>query len=405
MMASNGGRGRSARAAFVILVLAGMSGAEATPYIPATDSAVLERVSARSDLDRLEPLRRRLAGNRRDLPAALELAQQFLRMGRTAGDPRFTAYAEAALLPWMGDKNIPEPVLVLQATALQNQHQFAPAMALLERAVELNPLDPQVWLTRATIFALHNEVGEARRACARLTRTADALVAMTCLAGIDSRNGRLSASYNALRRVYVDDTRLPAELRVWTLTQLADMAERLGDDTAAQQYYRAALRIAPEDSFCLAAYADLLIREVRYGEVVELLQGREAQDNLLLRLAVAGQRLGNVAGARWAAMYAARVQAAQRDGDTVHTREQARFALDVQHDAAQALTLAARNWLQQREPADVRIYWRATRAAGSAAAEASLREWFKATHYEDATLSAATVAMTTPILQPLIVRR
>ena len=139
--------------------------------------------------------------------------------------------------------------------------------------------------------------------------------------------------------------------------------------------------------------------------MVELLQGREAQDNLLLRLAVAGQRPGTVAGARWAAMYAARVQAAQRDGDTVHTREQARFALDVQHDAAQALTLAARNWLQQREPADVRIYWRATRAAGSAAAEASLREWFKATHYEDATLSAATVAMTTPILQPLIVHR
>lgn len=358
----------------------------ATPYLPAEDSVVLERVSARSDLDRLQPLRQRLAANPRDLATALVLARRFLQMGRAAGDPRFTAYAESALLPWMKDRNVPEPVLVLQATALQNQHQFAPALALLDRAMQLNPLDPQVWLTRAAIFALHNDVSDARRACARLTRTADAQVALTCLAGVDSRNGRLAPSYSALRRTYVDDARLPAELRVWTLTQLADMAERLGDNAAAEHYLLASLQVTPEDSFSLAAYADLLIRGRRFQAAVELLQGREAQDNLLLRLAIAGRQLGTAAGERWQAMYAARVDAALRDGDRVHTREQAWFALDVQHDPARALSLAAQNWQQQREPADVRVYWRAARAAGSAASEASLRQWLHATHYEDATL-------------------
>lgn len=386
MTARKGWRGLVARASLTVIALVMATSAIAAPYLPAEDSVVLERVSARSDLDRLQPLRQRLAANPRDLPTALELARRFLQIGRAAGDPRFTAYAESALLPWMTDSNIPESVLVLQATALQNQHQFDPAMSLLDRAAQLNPLDPQVWLTQATIYALHDDVNKTRRACARLTRTADAQVALACLAGIDSRNGRLTSSYEALRRTYVDDARLPSDLRVWTLTQLADMAERLGDDVAAEHYLLAALQVSPGDGFSLAAYADILIRERRYNEVVTLLQGREAQDNLLLRLAIAGRRLGSTAGERWREMYAARVDAALRDGDRVHTREQAWFALDVQNDARRALSLAAQNWLQQREPADVRVYWRAAGAAGSVATQNLLRQWLHATHYEDATL-------------------
>ena len=401
MSAGKGGRGRSVRA-FLLLTLAWATVAAPAPYLPATDDTVLEQVAARSDLDRLEPLRRKVREYPRDLTVTLQLAQSFLELGRTAGDPRFTAYAESTLLPWMAMTPIPEPVLVLQATALQNQHQFSAAMALLDRAMQLNPGDPQVWLTRATIFALRNDVGNARRACARLARTADVLVSLTCLTGIDSRNGHLGNSYNTLRQIHADDDRLPAPLRVWTLTQLADMAERLGDDDAAQRYFRTALRVAPADSFTLAAYADLLIRETRYREAIDLLRGREAQDNLLLRLAIAGYQLQSTEGAHWAQLYADRVEAAQRDGDTVHIREQARFALEVQHDASGALALAARNWSQQREPADLRIYWRAARASGAAAHETALRQWFSATHYEDATLE---LPATSPVDPPARVAR
>jgi hypothetical protein len=100
--------------------------------------------------------------------------------------------------------------------------------------------------------------------------------------------------------------------------------------------------------------------------------------------------MGSTAGRRWYDMYAARVQAAQRDGDIVHLREQAIFALDVQHNSARALQIAAQNWQQQREPADIRIYWRAAcatpRPAAGAPDERQLRQWLKSTHYEDATL-------------------
>ncbi len=172
--------------------------AAALPYVPLHDTDVLEHVTARSALDRLEPLRRTVKANPRDLSATLELAKGYLQAGRAAGDPRIVGYAQAALLPWLRDGNAPEPVLVLQATALQNQHQFAAAMKLLDRAAQLNPGDPQVWLTRATIYSLHNDVADARRACARLTRTADTLVALTCLAEIDSRNGRLRDEFRGI---------------------------------------------------------------------------------------------------------------------------------------------------------------------------------------------------------------
>ncbi len=394
----NGGRGWYARAtpglpwAAVTVGIWSMQ-AVALPYLPTRDSEVLEQVPARSALDRLEPLRRTVNANPRNLSATLELARGYLQLGRAAGDPRIVAYAQAVLLPWLRDGNAPEPVLVLQATALQNQHQFAAAMTLLDRAMELTPSDPQVWLTRATIFSLHNDVANGRRACARLTRTADTLVALTCLAEIDSRNGRLSTSFEALRGVFVNDARLPAELRVWILTQLGDMAERLGDDPTAQEYLREALQAAPDDGFTLSAYADLLIREHRYQEVISLLAGREAQDNLLLRLSIAGQAMGISEARRWAGMYAARMQAAQRDGDTMHMREQAMFALDTQRDAARALQIAAHNWQQQREPADVRIYWRAARAVhgptGVGGGEAQLQQWLASTRYQDATLADA----------------
>jgi tetratricopeptide (TPR) repeat protein len=367
--------------------------AGALPYVPADDGVVLERVTARSALDRLEPLRRAVAADPRNLAATLELARGYLQLGRTNGDPRFIAYAQAALLPWLSDGNVPEAVLVLQATALQNQHQFAAAMKLLDRAMQLEPSDPQVWLTRATIYSLRNDLSNARSACAKLARTADTLVALTCLAGIDSRNGRLGASFEALRGVFINAAGLPAELRAWILTQLSDMAERLGNDPAAERYIQAALQALPGDGYGLSAYADLLIRQRRYSEVMRLLAGREAQDNLLLRLSIAGVGLGAPEAKRWSEMYAARVQAAQRDGDVVHLREQAMFALDVQHDAARALRLAAQNWQQQREPADLRIYLRAVRASPRSALGAlgqdQLSRWLAMTRYEDATLAGA----------------
>jgi Tfp pilus assembly protein PilF len=368
---------------------AGASLAAAAPYVPASDATLLERVPARAGLERLAPLRSRVAATPGDSAAAAALATGYIDLGRRNSDPRFIAYAQAALRPWLVQAQPPERTLVLQAITLQYLHQFDAALALLDRALSLEPLDAQAWLTRASLLELRGDYGAAQRACARLVRSADAFTALTCLGSVAGRNGRLASSYTALSAPADLDPRLPRALRAWRLTVLAEMAERLGDDRAAEGDLRTALLTADDDPYVKAAYADFLLRTGRPREVLALLAGYEAQDPLLLRLAIAGHRLGSPQATGWAQAYEERWRAAERAGDDTHQREQALYLLEVRADAAGALEYARRNWSVQREPADLRIYARAAAQAHSAADCARLMQWLGVTHYEDRALATA----------------
>ena len=362
--------------------------AAASPYLPADDGTVLERVPERSDLERLEPLRAAVAADNGNLGAALALATGYIGIGRHNSDPRFIAHAQAALTPWLSRPRPPERVLVLEAIALQYLHQFDPALALLEQALALEPLDAQAWLTRAALLELRGDYAGARHACARLVRAADDFTALTCLGSVAGRNGELAASYRSLQASSSLTPRLPAALRAWRLSVVAEMAERLGDDRAAEAHLRAALQAAPDDPYVKSAYADLLLRTGRAQEVIALLAGNESQDPLLLRLAIAGHRLGSPEAQRWIRDFDSRLRAAGRDGDTTHQREQAMYLLEVRGDTGAALQSAERNWAVQREPADLRVYARAAERAHAATDVAVIARWLRATRYEDRTLCA-----------------
>jgi 1,2-phenylacetyl-CoA epoxidase PaaB subunit len=83
-----------------------------------------------------------------------------------------------------------------------------------------------------------------------------------------------------------------------------------------------------------------------------------------------------------------RFAAAALRGDTVHLREQARFALHLQDDARMALDLARRNWSVQKEAADVRILLEAAIAAHDHAATSAAVDWIRKTRLEDPALAA-----------------
>jgi len=384
-------RARAGRRALAALLFAACAAlAAAAPYLPESDAIVLERVPARAALERLAPLRQAVAAHPDELDTALTLAQAYIAIGRENGDPRFVGYGEATLDSWVKQSRPPEKVLVVQATALQYLHRFDESLALLERALALQPLDAQAWLTRATLLELRGDYASARPACARLARAVDALIAITCLASVDGRSGRLAESYERLRASPADDVRLPAETRAWGLAVRAEMAERLGDDASAAFDYLAALGTSPQDPYLKAAYADLLLRTGRPDEVLTLLAGDEAQDPLLLRLAIAGRRLGSPATARWTLAYEERLRAAVRDHDNTHLREAAMYLLEVRGDAATALEYARRNWAAQREPADLRIYARAAERTHASADVALIARWLRVTRYEDRTLCGFT---------------
>ena len=375
-----------------VLISLAWRGVAAAPHIPASDATVLEHVPAAAATQRLEPLRAHLASHPEDLRSALALAQGYLEIGRANADPRFVSYAQATLTPWLSRAHPDPAVLTLSATCLQYLHRFDEALTLLDRALAQQTFDGQAWLTKATILQVQGHFAQARQACRPLIQISGHLIALTCLTSVNSLTGQLDESYAALSSVFTDDPRLERGVRLWILDQLADMAQRLGDDKVAEAYLLAALHAAPEDGYSKGDYADLLLRQSRNAEVVHLLQGDESQDNLLLRLAIAATRLHHAEGQRLSEMFQARYEAARRDGDFTHLREQARFILEVRGAPAEALKVAERNWQVQREPADVRIYFAAATAAVDRVALQNLETWLKQTHYQDRTLDALRTA-------------
>jgi Tfp pilus assembly protein PilF len=360
--------------------------ATAAPYVPASDDTVLEVVPAAAQLQQLRPLRAQLARRPSDERSALALAEAYLELGRAESDPRFISYAQATLAPWLQVSRPDARALVLTASALQYLHRFDEALALLDRALREQPQNAQGWLIRADILQVQGHFIEAQAACRTLAQFSDALITVACLTGVKSLTGALTASYQALQSLYQDDPRLPSGLRVWVLDELADMAERAGNDHTTETYLTRALRVNASDPYSRAAYADLLLREQRNAEVVQLLEADQSKDNLLLRLSIAGTRLHLRQAEDWAATYQARYEAARRDGDLTHLREQARFLLEVRHDPVAALALAESNWEVQREPADIRLLAAAALGSADAAAAARALQWLTETHYEDQTL-------------------
>jgi hypothetical protein len=115
-----------------------------------------------------------------------------------------------------------------------------------------------------------------------------------------------------------------------------------------------------------------------------LLSGKEAIDNLLLRLILAHLANGDLAHAsRFANELEDRFSAGALRGDTVHKREEAVFALNVKKDPARALKLARENWVSQKEPADALLLLQAALAAHDIAALDEIKGWYATTHLED----------------------
>jgi Tfp pilus assembly protein PilF len=352
--------------------------AAAVAFVPASDAVVLESLPEKGDpaLAALRRMRRDLAGNPRDPALARSIASRALKAARTLGDPRFLGQAQAALAPWWTADDIPAPVLQQRATIRQSQHDFAGALADLDRLLAAEPTFSQARLTRAIVLTVVGRYADARRDCAALTGLASPLVIAACDAGPASLSGAASAAYDALLAAPLrasDDV----AVREWALTIAAEIAARRGDHVRAEAHFISALALDPRDAYLKGAYADFLLDRGRAHEVVTLLRENTRNDGLLLRLAFAEARLP---GARASyethrADLVARFDAARQRGDNVHRREEARFRLDLLDDAKAALVLARANWSVQREAADLRILVDAARAANDADAANVAAAW------------------------------
>jgi hypothetical protein len=360
--------------------------AVAAPYVPGADTAVLERLPFRPN----DPIARELATLRRELQrdpqnvdVAVKLAHRYYELVGEEGDPRFLGYAQSALKPWWNLDKPPVNVQVLRASLKQFGHDFTGAIADLSAVLEREPGHAQARILRALIHVVQARYAEGRADCQALRSGADPLIGEACEAMVDGLTGKAGPAYASLLATYKRTPGMEPSKKLWVLVRLGELAWRTGNQSAAESHFREAVALGISDTFLLAAYADLLMEQKRYSEVLALLKDRSRSDVLLLRIVFAEHALKSPAAKEREAELAARYAAAGMRGDTVHQQEEARFALHIKNDAKSALRLAGENWKVQREPRDAQIFLEAALAAKDAAAAAPVLAWLDESHIED----------------------
>ena len=309
----------------------------------------------------------------------LEVARRLIQAGRASGDPRTLGYAEAELRGAPESGALGVEVLVLRATIEQSRHRFDTARVLLDRALQHSPSHVQARLTRASIAHVRGDLAAARADCSALREPA-AAVAAICDAIGDSLSGRNAQAIRALAAV------TDPALRGWALSITGEIHQQQGALDSAVRSYTASLAF-DKDLYTAVALANALIEQQRWPQAEAVLAPLPSTDAVLLARWIAARRQQRDANPLQVQL-SDRFTAAQARGELLHAREAALFALEL-GDSVQALTLARRNWNDQREPADLRILVSAARATGDAAALAEVQQWLSRTGLRDVRVERA----------------
>jgi tetratricopeptide (TPR) repeat protein len=360
-------------------------------YVPQSDAEQLQEVPASADpkVSEFRSLRAKFDDAPGNLALALQLADAYIDYGRQIGDAHYAGYAEAIITPWLAAAQPPVRALVTQATILQYRHQFGAAREMLHSVLKADPRNAQAWLTLATLDMVQGDYGSAAKDCAQVSSSAGFDLGIACVGNLHSYTGQARQSITLLQQVEHGGAKVSGATQAWIEGLLAETAERLGDWPLAESHYLNALKLKPQDNFLLVTYADFLLDRARPKEVLELLADHAQSDTAFLRLCLAQAALRSDDAPRYSWIMAARFEALTLRGSDFFGREQARFALELEHDPHSALDLARRNWQIQREPWDTRLLLAAALAAREPQAAVEALEFLQNTKLED------------PMIQPL----
>ncbi len=357
----------------------------AAPYVPASDAEILEHLPFKASdpvTRELRRLRDELSENPQNLDKAITLSKRYYHLALAYGDPRFIGYAQAALSPWWELDEPPIAVLVQRAALRQYNHNFNSALDDLNKAIRLQPEHGTAWSLLAAIHMVQADYATARQDCAKMQELASKLIVTACIAAVDSLNGQASPAYQTLSKAYNATPAAPPNEKLWVLTRLAEISDRLGLSQQANSYFNAALKLNIPDAYLLAVYAEFLLDEKRYDEVIALLKDKERSDILLIRLALAEKASKAPKAAEHEEMIRTRFEAARMRGDKLHIQDESRFYLYFRNNPTESLRLAQENWQGQHEPSDARMLLEAALAAQDVAAAQPALAWYAQTHIE-----------------------
>ena len=376
--------------AYVASAMGIVEAGAAERFRPAAPDYVVMHVPARAANDPIAMLEQRY-GQAPDQPTAAELAALYVERARQQREARYFGRAEMLLQPWIARVDVSGATLRVQADILQNRHDFAGAVRLLDAAVERDSRDAGARLMRASVKVVQGHSREARSDCAVVLASGESAAGTVCFAQVFGSTGQLVQAEALLKTLLARGDSLPAAIRGWALWLQADFADRRGDARAAEASLREAMRATPANEGVRSALCDLLIARGALREALAVVDLPGPSTGLLARRARVQQLLNDPALSTTRAQLDDLLSLASRRGEIPHLREEALFALDVDGDTDRALQLAKQNFATQRETIDARLLVRAARARGDTEALNLVTRWMRETGFEDQRIAGARI--------------
>ena len=246
---------------------------------PAPPSAPVSRSAQGQTLEALQRDLDRVPGN---YPGWSALGLAYVEQARATADPTLYAKAEAAFarsLELRPQDN--DAALTGQATLAAARHDFADALALTDRALEVNAYSPTTWAVRSDALTELGRYDEARAAVQRLLDLSpDGVDGLTRASYALELRGDVDGARAALEQAAQEATR-PADV-AFAQQYLGELAWNEGDLPAARAAYEAGLAADPSSLALLAGRArvsaaegDTAAATADYRSVVERLPAPE----------------------------------------------------------------------------------------------------------------------------------
>ncbi len=223
-------------AALVALTVGLVRGSQQSTRSQAAEQAI----DARSVGERaIEQAQRKLAARPEDVSAKAGLANAYLLRARETADPSY--YSKAATLlqsAIAADPDDPEAVLAAGSLAL-TRHEFAEALVLGRRAVELTPFRPAGYGVLTDAFV---ELGRYDEAVATAQQMIDLRPDQTSYSRVSylrELNGDTDGAIDAMRQAVAEGAP-HSEATAWSEVQLGNLLFAQGNVARAEEAYRQA---------------------------------------------------------------------------------------------------------------------------------------------------------------------
>jgi len=270
---------------------------------------------------------------------------------------------------------------IIYASVLQYRHAFNKAKKYLNK---IN--SDEANLMRATI---HQNLGEyvlASNECRKLVGVIDLLIASTCVVHARSYQGKLKQSYASLKKIEEFFSKIDKRNHSWTITALAEMAERLGYYDSSEKYYQQAHLLNPKNYHVISEWVDVLSIKNRHKEIIELLEHKYDDIRLNLRYQRALIATNFFDYSKHTVVLNKLREAIaiiELREDKRHYDTRAEYYLWINSNPEKALHWAKRNWSVSKIPKSARLLLLSANISNNMEAKNTVLDWYKINKIED----------------------